>query len=51
MQKWKGRHGLDPLHRLDGWRLGLDGERYLTGVVAGVETRDGAYPFYLASQP
>ncbi len=45
----KGRRPVLGLHRLDGWRLGLDGGSYHTGIVAGAEFRDGAYRVFTAS--
>lgn len=45
---WKDRRGKEP-HRLDGWRLGIDGGSYQTGAVAGAEFRDGAYRVYVAT--
>jgi serine/threonine protein phosphatase 1 len=45
--KWKGRKHETP-HRLDGYRLGLDGGSYATGIVAGAELKRGFYRIYLA---
>jgi len=45
---WKGRRDA-ALHRLDGWRLGLDGGSYRTGTVAGAQFRDGKYRVFTAS--
>ncbi len=44
----KGRDPIPGLHRLDGWRLGLDGGSYGTGIVAGAEFRAGAYRAFTA---
>lgn len=48
VQNWKHGGGLPGVHELDGWRLGLDGGSYATGLVAGAEFRDGAYRTYVA---
>lgn len=45
---WKNRRAGMP-HRLDGWRLGIDGGSYSTGTVAGAEFSDGRYRIYLAT--
>ena len=45
----KGRRATPGWHRLDGWRLGLDGGSYQTGIVAGAEFRDGGYRVFTAS--
>lgn len=37
-------------HRLDGWRLGLDGHSFVTGKVIGVEFLPGKYRIYTGSQ-
>jgi hypothetical protein len=38
------------LHRIAGFRLGLDGGSYETGIVAGAEFRTGEYRIYLAAE-
>lgn len=48
VQKWKYDLGVPGNHKLDGWRLGLDGGSYATGMVAGAEFRNGAYRTYVA---
>ena len=48
IQRWKRGQGEPGRHGLDGWRLGLDGGSYATGLVAGAEFRNGAYRIYLA---
>jgi serine/threonine protein phosphatase 1 len=48
VQAWKGRHDA-VLHRLDGWRLGLDGGSYRTGNVVGAQFRNGEYRVFTAS--
>jgi serine/threonine protein phosphatase 1 len=48
VQHWKSRHDAE-LHRLDGWRLGLDGGSYRTGRVAGAQFRQGEYRVFVAS--
>lgn len=51
VQRWKDRTDApEELHRLDGWRLGLDGGSYATGRVAGAEFRPGAYRVYVAGE-
>lgn len=42
---YKGRRQDEP-HRIDGWRLGLDGGSYATGEVCGAEFRFGQYRIY-----
>lgn len=37
------------LHQIDGFRLGLDGGSYETGIIAGAEFRTGGYRIYLAA--
>lgn len=44
----KGRDGRVGWHRLDGWRLGLDGGSYVTGVVAAAELQAGRYRVFTA---
>ncbi len=44
----KGRRPVPGWHRLDGWRLGLDGGSYGTGIVAGAELRQGRYRVFTA---
>jgi hypothetical protein len=39
------------LHRLDGWRLGLDSGSYRTGRVAGAQFRNGEYRVFTTSGP
>ena len=48
VQAWKRRRDA-VLHRLDGWRLGLDSGSYRTGRVAGAQFRDGEYRVFTAS--
>jgi hypothetical protein len=50
IQQWKRGVGTPGEHVLDGWRLGLDGGSYATGLVAGAEFRNGAYRIYLAGR-
>jgi serine/threonine protein phosphatase 1 len=50
VQAWKERRDA-VLHRLDGWRLGLDGGSYRTGTVAGAQFRNGGYRVFTASGP
>jgi serine/threonine protein phosphatase 1 len=49
VMSWKGRRGAE-LHRLDGWRLGLDGGSYRTGRVAGVQFRNSEYRVFISSR-
>jgi len=49
VRRWKGMDATPGQHGLDGWRLGLDGGTYTTGIVAGAEIRDGSYRIYLAA--
>ena len=44
----KGRDPIAGWHRLDGWRLGLDGGSYGTGIVTGAELRAGRYRVFTA---
>ena len=44
---WKG-YRRDRAHLLDGWRIGLDGGSFETGIVAGAEFKDGAYRMFFA---
>ncbi len=48
VQESKGRDPIPGQHRLDGWRLGLDGGSYGTGIVAGAELRAGRYRVFTA---
>jgi serine/threonine protein phosphatase 1 len=48
VMRWKGLDRPPGTHELDGWRLGLDGGSYQSGIVAGAEFRDGAYRIWLA---
>ena len=50
VQAWKG-HRDTVLHRLDGWRLGLDGGSYRTGNIAGAQFREGEYRVFIACGP
>jgi hypothetical protein len=36
----------DPLHQIDGWRLGLDGNRGDAPTIAGAEIVNGKYRIY-----
>jgi serine/threonine protein phosphatase 1 len=49
VMSWKGRRGVE-LHRLDGWRLGLDGGSYRTGRIAGAQFRKDEYRVFVASR-
>ena len=46
----KGREPVPGWHRLDGWRLGIDGGSYGTGIVAGAEFQAGRYRVFTASR-
>ena len=47
----KGRTPRIGYHRLDGWRLGLDGGSYATGIVTGAEFRNGCYRVFTSFNP
>jgi serine/threonine protein phosphatase 1 len=46
VMRYKGREFPDPLHQIDGWRLGLDGTRGDPPKIAGAEIRDGKYRIF-----
>jgi serine/threonine protein phosphatase 1 len=48
VQFWKGSRNA-VLHRLDGWRLGLDGGSNQTGISAGAQFRNGVYRVFVDS--
>jgi serine/threonine protein phosphatase 1 len=46
IMRYKGRPLPDPLHQIDGWRLGLDGNRGDLPTIAGAEIENGKYRIY-----
>lgn len=48
---WSKKYPLELAHRLDGWRIGLDGGSFATGRVAGAEFVNGAYRVFTATGP
>ncbi len=46
VMRFKGRDLPDPLHQIDGWRLGLDGSRGDPPKIAGAEIQDGKYRIF-----
>jgi len=46
VMRYKGREFPDPLHQIDGWRLGLDGTRGDPPKIAGAEIQDGEYRIF-----
>jgi hypothetical protein len=44
--RYKGREFPDPLHQIDGSRLGLDGTRGDPPTIAGAEIHDGKYRIF-----
>jgi len=51
VQLGKGRGLNEPLHQIDGWRLGLDGTRGPNPSIAGAEIRDGQYRIFTVPIP
>jgi serine/threonine protein phosphatase 1 len=50
IQSWKGRRPIGAHYpEIDGWRLGLDGGSYGTGVVLGAELQSGRYRIFRAA--
>jgi serine/threonine protein phosphatase 1 len=46
IMEYKGKALGDSLHQIDGWRLGLDGNRGDAPSIAGAEIEDGRYRIY-----